>query len=381
MLLFSWEDVGKGTNRFAHHAAISGETNAAFLVPSGGRITNLYVTCSAAITSGSHTITLRKNGTNTTLACVLTGGATTCADTVDTVDFLADDELNLRITNAASTQAPSCRAMATLTAAGSSLPHDNVLTWHTASEQPTTGSYCGLNVVPGTTAATCYSGSADDVSVVMPSGGILTGIAVRLTSGTGSGRTETFTVRNLTTGTDTGLMVTILTGDATGIATCASNCSYAAGDRLAVRFNRTGAPIARGRAITVAYTSPASLLMSRTAHFASATRYTGYHLNMDATVPGSAAVRIDRPARLRNVVLHSTTAVAVATTVTVCSGPTSPPSCSGTRPQCAIAVGGTACSDLVNSTTVSAGDYVEVQIGHQGNTAGTIGFAVEIVDP
>ena len=66
-----------------------------------------------------------------------------------------------------------------------------------------------MNIAAGNTATTCDSASADDVSIVMPNSGTLTGLAVLLNSNLGSGKIETFTVRNLTTAVDTGLTVTV----------------------------------------------------------------------------------------------------------------------------------------------------------------------------
>ena len=380
-MFFSWTGVDKGTTRYAHHYAISGEANASFLVPSAGRVSNLFVSCGAAITSGTHTITLRKNGSNTAVACVLSGGATSCSDTADAVDFAATDELSLRIVNSASTQAPSCRAMATLTASGGTAPHDDVITLHTASEQPTNGQYCGMNIAPSSTETTCASAGPDDVSIIMPSAGTLTGLAARLSSGTGSGRTETFTVRNLTTGVDAGLTVTIATGtQSSSTNTCTGNCAFAAGDRLVVRFNRTGNPIDRIRSITLSYSNAGSTLVSRGPHFSAGTRYVGYHLGTDAATPGAAAVRMDRAARLQNLSVHSTTPATVAFAVTVCSGATSPPGCNGVRPQCTVAAGATTCTDSARTISVAQGDYVEVRVDNQGDATGTIGFAVELAD-
>jgi cysteine-rich repeat protein len=381
VLFFSWAGVSSGSTRYVHHYTASNEANANFSVASPGRVSNLFVSCDTAIISGTHTITLRKNGANTALACAVSGGATSCVDTVDTVDFASGDTLNLRVANSKSAQAPACRASATLTANGSSAPHDDVITLHADSEAPADGQFCGMNITPGNTATTCASPNADDVSIVMPRAGTLTGLAVRLNSNLGSGRSETFTVRNLTTGLDTGLAVTITSGAQTAsTATCTSNCAFSAGDRLAIRLNRTGSAVTKTRSLTLSYTGAGSILTSRGGHFNSGTNYGGYHLAMDTTTPGAAAVSMDRPAKLQNLYVHSTTAPASSFMVTVCSGPTSPPSCSGVRPRCTVAIGSTTCDDTTNSVSVAQGDYVEVQVQNQGDTSGTVGFSVEVVD-
>src|SRR5262249_20206365 len=105
------------------------------------------------------------------------------------------------------------------------------------------------------------------------------------------------------------------------------------------------------------------------------------HLSVNDTVAGAAAVRMDRAAKLQRLYVHSTNTPNVAYTVTLCSGATSPPSCTGTRPQCTVATGTTTCNDTTNSVRAAAGDYVEVRVGNQGNTNGTVGFSIEVADP
>jgi hypothetical protein len=206
-------------------------------------------------------------------------------------------------------------------------------------------------------------------------------LAAKLNSNIGSGKSETFTVRNLTQGVDTGMSVAVTAGNQFNSAACASGCAFNAGDRLAIRLNRTGAAASKTRSLALAYVNAGSTLTSRRGHFASGTNYGGYHLPISATTPGGAAIRMDRPARLQNLYVHSTTPATTAFTVTVCSGATSPPSCSGSQPHCTVAAGSTACSDPSTVVAVAQGDYVEVQVGSQGDTTGTVGFSVEVVDP
>src|SRR5262249_42460112 len=125
VLFFSW--TGTGT-KYVHHYATTGESTAAFQLPSAGRVSNLFVTCSTGITVGTYTITFRKNGVNTTLGCALSGGAKACTDSVDAIDFVPADELNLKVVNSGTGQTPTCRASATLTASGGSTPHAPAIT-------------------------------------------------------------------------------------------------------------------------------------------------------------------------------------------------------------------------------------------------------------
>jgi hypothetical protein len=325
-------------------------------------------------------VTLRKNGANTALGCAISGGASSCADTADAVDFTTADQVNLRVVNSSSSQAPSCRAMVTLTAGGSNLPHDNVVTLHTASETPANGQFCGMNIASGSTATTCASASADDVSIIMPDAGILTGLAVYLNSNVSNGRSETYTVRNLTTGVDTNLTVTISGGTLTNSTmACTTNCAFAPGNRLAIRFNAVGTVGSKTRSLALSYTGAGTALASRRVHFNAGTNYGGYHLGIDATAPGGAAVIMDRPAQLQHLYVHSTTAAASAFTVRVCAGSSSPANCA-VGPRCTVPLGGLTCSDTSTIVPVAQGDYVEVQVGNQGDTSGTVGFSVDVVD-
>ena len=305
-----------------------------------------------------------------------------CSDALDAVDFAAADRLNLKIVNSASSQKPACRAAATLSGNGGGAPHDNVVTLHTDPESPAAGRFCGMNVSAGNGATTCTSASPDDVAIAMPSGGTLTGLAVVLNNTLPSAKSEIYTVQNLTTGADIGLSVVIGGDEDTASTTvCTSNCLFLAGDRLAIRYERVGTGTSRTRSIALSYTGAGSAFTSRSAHFSSGPRYGGYHLAFDTTLAGGAAIRMDRAAVLRNLYVDSTTLPSAAFTVTVCSGATSPPSCAGARPRCTVALGSTSCSDTGSSITVAAGDYVEVEIGGQGNTAGTLGFSFEVAEP
>jgi hypothetical protein len=381
VLFFSWETVGKGTTKYAHHYGIAGEEKTSFILPTGGRVSNFLVTCAEAITSGSHTVTLRMNGSDTAVGCVLSGGASTCSD-VDVLDLTATDRLSLKISNVASTQKPACRAMATLAAAGGGGPHDNVITLHTDAESPADGRFCGMNVSAGNGATTCTSASADDVAIVMPGTGTLTGLAVALNTSLPSAKSESYTITNLTTGADVGLSVTIDGEEsAASTATCTANCLFVAGDRLAVRYQRVGTGTSRTRSIALSHVGGGSNFTSRSARFSSGSRYTGDHLDFATTAAGGAAIRMDRPAVLRNLHVDTTTLPAAAFLVTVCTGAATPPSCTGTRPQCTVHLGSTSCTDTSTSLSVDAGDYVdEVEITGQGGTGGTVGFSFEVAD-
>jgi hypothetical protein len=88
-----------------------------FLVPWGGTTTGTEAEGSSPMPSGtasklvvsltiapgtghSATITIRKNGVNTSLSCTVSGTSTACADTSDTVAFSDGDLLSIQYTGA-----------------------------------------------------------------------------------------------------------------------------------------------------------------------------------------------------------------------------------------------------------------------------------------
>ena len=64
-----------------------------------GTASKLVVSLTLAPGTGhSATVTIRKNGVNTSLSCTVSEASTTCADTTDTVAFSAGDLLSIQYT-------------------------------------------------------------------------------------------------------------------------------------------------------------------------------------------------------------------------------------------------------------------------------------------
>ncbi len=76
------------------------EANVNVPLPSG-KASKLVVSLTAAPgAGGSATISIRKNGGNTALTCTVSGTATTCTDTVNSVTFNNGDLLSILYTEA-----------------------------------------------------------------------------------------------------------------------------------------------------------------------------------------------------------------------------------------------------------------------------------------
>ena len=85
------------------------EANANVPLPSG-TASKLVVSLTVAPGAGqSATLTIRKNGGNTALTCTLSGTATTCADTADSVTFSNGDLLSILYTETATAAASRVR--------------------------------------------------------------------------------------------------------------------------------------------------------------------------------------------------------------------------------------------------------------------------------
>jgi len=68
-------------------------------IPISGDVSKLYVTVGAAPGAGnSYSFTMRKNGADTSLGCVVANAATTCADTTNSVAFEAGELISLKAT-------------------------------------------------------------------------------------------------------------------------------------------------------------------------------------------------------------------------------------------------------------------------------------------
>ena len=74
------------------------------VIPIGGTLSNFYASWEAAPGGTKNvTLTVRKNGADTSVKCTITGAATSCSDTTNSVTFSAGDRISI---GATSTDAP-----------------------------------------------------------------------------------------------------------------------------------------------------------------------------------------------------------------------------------------------------------------------------------
>jgi len=85
------------------------ESDAQQIVPVGGSLSRLYVRLNGSPGSGdSYTFTVRRNGADTSLSCTISGSATDCSDTADSVQLQAGDLIAIA---AVPTSSPTGRQM------------------------------------------------------------------------------------------------------------------------------------------------------------------------------------------------------------------------------------------------------------------------------
>jgi hypothetical protein len=364
------------------------EGQISFAAPSAGKLSDLFVVCESALTGGAQSFTLRVNGSSTSLGCTVASGDTVCSDTVDSATYGVADQIAVQVVSSnAGVSNPNCNVTAAITNPDDS-PHDALIAF-AGHGTPSDAQYCGttgIGLTGGSTPSNiCAQPNESKSTFLIPSAGTLTNLSVKLDVAPSSGNTETYTVRNVTTGLDSNLVVTLDDSMTQAVATCATNCAVAAGDRLVIRFNRTGPAESRFRAIALEVSGSGQIVNSRGQTWSSGQQYVNRQLSFQLT-SGVSTYRVDRAARFQNLhvelIDQNTGAVATATTafdVTVCVGTGNPPSCVGT-PTCTLNVGDSTRSDLT-SVDVNQGDYFVVRGTNPGTTGLNLAYAFEIAEP
>lgn len=82
------------------------EARVSMIVPASGTLGNLFVNSGGIVpgAGATYVATLRKNGTNTPLACTITAVVTSCSDTTDSVTVVAGDLIDVMIVSSPTAQ-------------------------------------------------------------------------------------------------------------------------------------------------------------------------------------------------------------------------------------------------------------------------------------
>jgi hypothetical protein len=194
-------------------------------------------------------------------------------------------------------------------------------------------------------------------------------MSIIVSSNVTAGKTETYTLRNITAGADTDMTCTI---DGSGgvkdrctTNTCTSNCAFSQGDVFVVRFNRTGAAEAKSHCLTLQY---------------SATEQGVWQLGVSNHSSQNAAEQqnyASNPVPLRmpaTTTINSFVGISSANesaTSQICTASSGTPSCAGTG--CVFSAG-TTCSNAPG-VSVTAGDVYRISIPAQFASGNTTSFA------
>jgi hypothetical protein len=233
---------GGGTG-YCFGGTVSAENSASWVYPFDGRISNMRVVCGNPITAGAVTWDVRiGQATPGSSPSVTISSGDSGSDLVNTADFAANQDVDIRIQPSADV-APIgnfCYVTAVVTTQSDTPANPTVAFGTTLGGAPTDGYYCGpaSQVTSLPRSLNCGSPNAEEAGFIVPFDFTLTGLGMR--RNTTATANETYTVENVTAGTTTDLAVTLSSSDVRAVdATCTSNCSGSAGDRIAVRFNST----------------------------------------------------------------------------------------------------------------------------------------------
>ncbi len=206
------------------------------LISAPGKIKNLYIELSAAVTGSWFTFTLMVNDAASGLAVTITTGNTQGSNTADEVDVVAGDEVQIRCTESAN-NSPSARWSLMFTS--DNAKESNILG---GVGTGTGNSYCK---VTNYNSGGGGSGVQNDHRVVIPTNGTIKNLYVELNQAPGTGGDAwTFTLKLDSGGGlgDTALVVTITEPDRTG-NNVADSVAVSAGDVVVMKVTETGTAV------------------------------------------------------------------------------------------------------------------------------------------
>lgn len=350
-----------------------------------GRASHLYAHALNPIASGTETLKIYKNGVATTLACSMTGGASDCNDTSDTVDFNAGDWLTV-VDPGASATGSNITFSYVISPNGGGTGHKKIVFMTPCQTATVDGSYYGAGGGPSNFSAgdgsntIIPSTTKTDREFVMPASGTWTGMTVMIQSNIGAARTETYTLERVTASAgDTDLVVSFNAGEGItpkSVTSCTTKCAFSAGDVYVVRFNRTGTAESLSRNIELEYSGDTQALFLLGSASSSGTPG---GLNGEKATNSPVYFPLPVTAHINNIYGLTNTASTVTYNACTASG-SGTPACTGTRPSCAFSSSVT-CNDAAHAIAVSAGDSALIQVASGGLSVGILSVAVDLGDP
>jgi hypothetical protein len=374
---FQGNTAGTTTPQYFHQTGVAALAYQEQELPFPAELSLLTVQCPTTVTVGTQTFTIVVDGVvDPTLQCVISAGALNCNDPDGVLPVDPTDRFAMQSVGTAGATAPAGCVMALRVTGPGGAPYDNIISFGGYNPaNPASGTFCAPNTYTASP-SNCMQATEASAQWIAPSAGTVTGMRVRMDIVVGASSSETFTVKNSTTGLSSDPAVTIPAGALRGsVTTCTTNCTFAAGDQLTVAFTRTGGVQTKGRNIVVTTTGGQIVPTQNGGFTLNGTSYVGWHRSFDnataATawpMPNGGIVKTLR-ASLPSTAANTFTAK-ICTNV---AGTT--PTCTGTRPTCTITAGALTCSDTTNPLTLAPGGVFSIQATESG-TLGTIAAAV-----
>lgn len=392
-MLFFYGAESAVVSTFNHAELSSTLANAEVVLPMNARLSNMFVTCRTAQAAGFHNFTIDKAGTpDTTLQCGIMSNAncigstnpapcctgagtgtcstTTCSDTTGTVDIAGGgtpDRLSLAVTSVAGATSTNCFTTVAVTNQDNT-SYDSLVTFGNSANtlSPANATYC----VPGvnTNQSGCIDGNGTAIAAafVFPNACQLSGIGIALNSTVGAGRSETYTLTDLTAAADTSMTVTLNTGDQQKTATGSWETTVPLTHQYAMRFNRTGAAESKFRQLSFTCAGIGTMFLANaTSGSSTLVNNPGFFSNRQGSVANTVSVRLPVAGTIRRLVAALDSPDASTLTATACDASSSPPVCTGTRPSCSFVYPATSCSDVADAhaRALAQGDYLQFQLG------------------
>lgn len=346
-----------------------------YILPISGRIEDLRVSCAGNITNGNQAFAVYVDGESINqLSCTINTGSSSCRsaggteETADgSVPFTTTDRFRLLTFNDTTLANHNFDCTATVTikkSDGGEYP--SIVTWGSATNVLPSGTrYCGPSDVTASPAL-CFDSDQERAAFVVPSAGTLAGLSIAYDAPLASGKSETFTVLNVTDATTSNLTLAMSAGESEKVTTtCSSNCAVGAGDLIVVRA--TGTFDSRIRTMSLLIDGVGTIIPSMSDQRSETTTYGGPLKRLNSLDPYYGATLTSRKGVFKNMFADINTVPSADFDVELCVGTSFPPVCSGAL-KCTIQTTDISCSETVDTITAEDNTWFMYKVTSQGDT-------------
>lgn len=378
--------IGTGYNNWGSLASGAKWEHRSFTIPTDGTLSNLYATCH----SGSDAklwFYFQKNGIITDLGCSMWTGSK-CSNVIDTLAFSSSDLLTLQVVGeGASAQYNHCNVAVKLSSPNNG-GHRPVLQWKTGylnSNTSVATAYCAPYF--GYTTTSAIGGNCEVPTPALasmsafrfPTSGQFHKLSTTLFTVPSTGRTNIYTMTNVTSGLSSDAIATIpVDGFTTTSNACTTNCTIAQGDIVSIQRDRDSDTSLHMYGFGMEFSDTAGQPVAGSVQVSYLqSNYVGY--GFAAPTEANGYQRLPKTFQFKNLYLWSSSAATADITATICTGTGAvQPTCTGTRPTCTITAGNSECSDIdVNHAIVAnEGDSYYLKITNSAlSGTQTVGYS------